>query len=206
MSYFPFFIDIQDKNCIIAGGGIVSLRKVELLLKFGCKITVVSPEFCPEFDNFKNITKIQRKIQPSDIDTAFFVVAATNDTSVNTEISKLCHEKNIPVNVVDVKEECSFIFPSVYKNHEIVAGISTGGQSPFLAAKIRKNLENSIPEYYGSMAERLGSVRSFVKQNIPSEEKRKYAFKVILDRLVETENSITDNEIENIIRGIYENN
>ena len=92
MAYFPFFTDITGQKAIIAGGGETALRKAEILLSFGSNVTVVSPEFASGFDSLKrsneNLLLIKRKFVISDIDGAFMVVAATNDNTLNEQISK----------------------------------------------------------------------------------------------------------------------
>ena len=110
------------------------------------------------------------------------------------------------VNVVDVMEECSFIFPSLYKNQDIVVGVTTAGKSPQTAALLRKFIEESIPKYYGDMVARLGTLRSLVKEKVPAQKQRKKLLSLILKEMLATENKISNEEIENIIRGQnYEN-
>lgn len=114
MAYFPFFVDIEKQKCLIAGGGIVALRKVEVLLPYGPAITVVSPEFAPELRELAEQSGVllkERDFRMEDLNGADFVVAATDDPVLNRQISLTCRENRIPVNVVDVKDECSFIFP-----------------------------------------------------------------------------------------------
>ena len=101
MSYFPFFVEIKDKTCLVVGGGMVALRKIEKLLPFGVKITVVSPAFCAEIEEMTDIRKIQRPFEKKDIEGMLFVIGATDEEEVNGEISTLCREKHIPVNIVD---------------------------------------------------------------------------------------------------------
>ena len=106
MAYFPFFMNIADKNILIAGAGKTAFRKAEILLSFGCRLTVVSPEIRENFNIFEknypyNVTIVNRQFRDTDIDGVFVVIAATDNPDVNSRISALCSEKNIPVNVVD---------------------------------------------------------------------------------------------------------
>lgn len=201
MAFFPFFIDIQDKKCTIIGGGIIAARKAEALLPFGCSITAISPKFCEDFKQIKNIKCIQRPFAQGDLSDSFFVIAATDDPEINAEISAFCRTHNILVNVVDVMDECSFIFPALYRNKDIVAGITTSGKSPQMAALVRKTIAQAIPDYYGSIAERLGILRPLIKKKISAQQRRKDLFSLILQKMIATENNISDFEIENIIRG-----
>ena len=201
MAFFPFFIDIAEKNCLVVGGGMVAFRKIEQLLPFDCNITVVSPNLCEPLQKIKTINWIKRDFLPTDIADHFFVIAATSNEQINTQIATLCNKKNILVNVVDVKEECSFFFPSLYKNGPICAGITTGGQSPQISKLVRKNMEEHIPSYYGAIANRLGKLRQSVKNKYPTQNKRSAVFKILLEKLLETKNTISDIDLEKIWKG-----
>ncbi len=112
MAYFPFMIQLDDKKCLIAGGGKVALRKAEMMLSFGADVKIIAPEICDEILELEIVNDRlkfeKRKIKPDDIDICDVVIMATNDSQVNKEIASLCKEKRILVNVVDVKED--FIF------------------------------------------------------------------------------------------------
>jgi len=123
MAYFPFYIDIKDKKILVVGGGKVALRKVEKLLQFEPKITVVAPFICDEIRKL-GVSIIERKFIDSDIDNIFCAISATDDEVVNGHIFKLCSEKNILVNTVDDKDKCGFIFPALVNKNGITAGIT----------------------------------------------------------------------------------
>ena len=140
MGYFPFYMDIEGKLCVIAGGGKVAYRKVCDLLPFGATIKVVSPEWnaglsaLAEEPSFGSRLKLYRRLfsVEDDLADADFVIAASSDEVLNAKISDYCRQKKIPVNVVDVKDECSFIFPSMLKEGPVNIAISSGGASPVL--------------------------------------------------------------------------
>ena len=200
MSYFPFFMEIKDKECLVAGGGVVALRKIEKLLPFGVKITVVSPAFCSEIEEMEGIIRIRRKFEKNDIDGKLFVIGATNDEGVNGEISALCREKNIPVNIVDDPKKCTFFFPALVKDGEFVAGFSSGGGSPLAAQYVRKKVETAVPEGFGQVVEVLSAVREQVKAEIPDIQKREKVFQELFALALEKEGKITEKEIDEIIR------
>ena len=200
MSYFPFFVEIKDKECLVVGGGIVALRKIEKLLPFGVKITVVSPAFCSEIERMTDIFHIRRKFHPADVEGKLFVIGATDDERVNGEISDLCQAKNIPVNIVDDPKKCTFFFPALVKKGEFVAGFSTGGGSPLAAQYIRKKVEDAIPEGFDQVVDVLSAVREQVKTEIPDIRKRECVFKDIFALALEKEGKITETEIKEIIR------
>ena len=200
MSYFPFFVEIRDEKCLVVGGGIVALRKIEKLLPFGVDITVVSPAFCSEIEEMDGITHIRRKFEKEDINGMLFVIGATDDEKVNAEISALCRENDIPVNIVDDPKKCTFFFPALVKQGGFVAGFSTGGGSPLAAQYIRKKVEDAVPEGFDKVVEVLSSVREQVKAEIPDSKKRENVFKEIFALALEKEGKITEEEMNAIIR------
>ena len=200
MSYFPFFMEIKGQKCLVAGGGIVALRKIEKLLPFGADITVVSPAFCTEIEEMEGITQICRRFEKNDIEGMLFVIGATDDEAVNAEISALCREKNIPVNIVDGPEKCTFFFPALVKKGEFVAGFSTGGGSPLAAQYIRRKVEDAVPEGFDKVVEVLSAVREQVKAEVPDIKVREKIFKEIFALALEKEGKITEEEINEIIR------
>jgi len=205
MSYFPFFMEIKDQHCLVVGGGMVALRKIEKLLPFGVKITVVSPAFCSEVEEMEGIIRICRKFEQNDINGKLFVIGATDDEDVNGEISALCREKNVPVNIVDDPKKCTFFFPALVKEGEFVAGFSTGGGSPLAAQFIRKKVEDAVPEGFGQVVEVLSSVREQVKTEIHDIRKREKVFKEIFALALEKAGNITEKEMNEIIRKEGEN-
>lgn len=206
MSYFPFFMEIKDKECLVVGGGIVALRKIEKLLPFGVKITVVSPAFCEELEWMAGILRIYRNFHPADLEGKMFVIGATDDEAVNGKISALCREKNIPVNIVDDSKKCTFFFPALVKRGEFVAGFSTGGGSPLAARYIRKKVEDAVPEGFEKVVEVLSAVREQVKAEIPDIRKRENVFKEIFALALEKEGNVTETEIGEILRKEGEKN
>ena len=200
MSYFPFFMEIKDKECLVVGGGMVALRKIEKLLPFGVKITVVSPVFCSEIEELEGIDRICRRFEREDIEGKMFVIGATDNEAVNRDISVLCREKNIPVNIVDDPKKCTFFFPALVKQGEFVAGFSSGGGSPLAAQYIRKKVEDAVPVGFDKVVDILASVREQVKAEIPDMKKRESVFKKIFALALEKEGNIAEEEIDEIIR------
>ena len=206
MSYFPFFMEIKGQKCLVAGGGMVALRKIEKLLPFGADITVVSPAFCTEIERMEGITRICRRFEKGDVEGMLFVIGATDDENVNAEISVLCKEKNIPVNIVDDPAKCTFFFPALVKRGEFVAGFSTGGGSPLAAQYIRKKVEDAVPDGFDRVVEVLSAVREQVKAEVPDIRIREKIFKEIFALALEQEGKITEEEINEIIRKEGERN
>ena len=116
MQYFPMFFNINDRPCVVVGGGEVAARKVALLTRAGGKVTVVSPQLCESLQRRLSAGEIQhnaKSFEPDDIIDCVLVVAATDDIAVNRNISELAQQKNLPVNVVDQPELCTFVVPSI---------------------------------------------------------------------------------------------
>ena len=200
MSYFPFFVEIKDKKCLVVGGGIVALRKIEKLQPFGVDIIVVSPAFCTEIEGMDGIRKVQRPFEKMDIEGMLFVIGATDDEQVNGEIASLCKEQNIPVNIVDDPEKCTFFFPALVKKGEFVAGFSTGGGSPLAAQYIRRKVEDAVPDGFDKVVEVLASVREQVKAEITDIKIREKIFKEIFALALEKEGNVSEAEMQEIIR------
>lgn len=204
MAYFPFFIDIQEKHCLVAGGGQVALRKVKVLLQFGVYITVVAPVICQELKELEQeegrLLLIEREFQSSDITSAFFVVAATNRKEVNEAIGMLCKQANTLVNIADSREESSYLFPSIVKRGDVVIGTSTSGNSPDLAKWVRKELEEAIPDYVAELTESLGQYREEIKKRVASEALRKKAFKELLYLGMKQQGKLDDIMFEQVLK------
>lgn len=172
MGYFPFYMEIADAPCLIVGGGRVALRKIEKLLPFGAKITVVSPEFCQEIAEMEGIRRICRRFCPTDLEGMRFAIGAADAEAVHRELADGCRERNIPVNIVDDPQKCSFLFPALVKRGSLTVGISTGGASPLAAQYIRREIEGVIPAQFDRLIDFLAEQRAEIKKKEPSPQKR----------------------------------
>lgn len=200
MGYFPFFVDVENQNCLVVGGGVVALRKIEKLLPFNPNITVVSPKVHKEILSIENIDIIKRKFDFNDLKEKSFVITATDDKVLNKEIYNSCEENNIPVNTVDDKDNCSFIFPALAKNKGATVAISTSGKSPLYAKYLRKKIESLIQDSE-SIVDNLSKYREKIKNEISLEENRKVAFEKLLEHSLSNE-SITDDLVDKIIKDL----
>lgn len=200
MGYFPFFVDVENQNCLVVGGGVVALRKIEKLLPFNPNITVVSPKVHKEILSIENIDIIKRKFDFNDLKEKSFVITATDDKVLNKEIYNFCKENNIPVNTVDDKDNCSFIFPALARNNGVTVAISTSGKSPIYAKYLRKKIEILIQDSE-SIVDNLSKYREKIKNEISLEENRKLAFEKLLEYSLSNE-SITDDLVDKIIKDL----
>lgn len=156
MACFPMFVDITGKSCLIVGGGKVALRKAKTLLDFGAEVTVLAPEICPELAQLP-VTVVKRTFQTADCAGHVLVVAATNKREINHQIALFCQKAVIPVNVIDSREESSFLFPAYRKEGDVVAAFSGSGDSPLIAQKLKERAV--IPPIFGPLNRLLGSLR-----------------------------------------------
>lgn len=184
MAYFPFMIDIGDKRCLVVGGGKIAFHKVKILITFGVKIFVVAPFFSEDFYCLGNtegqVSLLHREFLDSDIAGMDFVIAATDEERVNLHISELCRQKGVLINVVDKKEACSFIFPAMLQEKDLLVAVSSGGKSPASVSYLKEKIKGAIPEYYGEMAERLGAFREMILQEVDTADQRRKIFYQLL--------------------------
>ena len=184
MKYFPLFLDINNRQCLVIGGGSVASRKVTTLLKSGAGVTLVAPEVNEKLKRLakdKSITIINREYQDSDLTNAFLIIAATNNAKVNLHIANLANNANILVNVADNPDSGSFIFPSVVDRSPVSVAISTGGASPVYARQLRMRLESMIPKSSGALAAITEEYREQVKQTFDKPEQRKEFWETALN-------------------------
>lgn len=208
MGYFPFYMDIEGKLCVIAGGGKVACRKVCDLLPFGVYIRVISREFNAELETLvKDASRTQGRLQLNrrlfsmdDIKDADFVIAALSDETLNSKISAYCKENRIPVNVVDVKDKCSFIFPSMIKKGPVTAAISSGGASPVFTRLLKERIRQVLPELTEEIAKQLGDLRYEVFSLFPdSSSKRAAVFTELAERALDQEKPLSETQVSQII-------
>ena len=207
MGYFPFYIDIENKKCIIVGGGRIALHKLKKIIPFNPEITIIAPKICDEIKN-SGVKIEQRKFVDNDIKNAFLVISATDDEKLNEHIFELCKAENILVNTVDDKEKCGFIFPSIIKKDDITVGITTSGQSPLYAKYLREKIEDLFENINPEIIDILSKYRPIIKEKINSESSRKKANEKILDLCIISDKLPDDEQIYNIIEEIsnsYEN-
>lgn len=181
MGYFPFYIDIKNKSCLVVGGSRVALRKVEKLLPFEPDITVVAPYICDEIKAFSQVRIYERPFEDGDLDGAFMAVSATGDILLDEHIYELCNERGILLNTVDDMERCGFIFPAIAKAEGITAAVSTEGKSPLFAAYLREKIESILDEKCCETAAVLERYRPVIKERFCSAADRKKAFQALLD-------------------------
>jgi len=184
MELLPIFLNIRKQKCIVVGGGEVAHRKASLLFRAGAELRLIAPtisndvrKLCAEH----HCDIIEREFEEADLQGATLVVAATDDAQLNARVSAISKELNIPVNVVDQPQLCSFIMPSIVDRSPIVIAISSGGTSPVLTRKLKELNEVMIPGRIDELAKLLGGYRDQVKQEIHDFSERIRFWESVLD-------------------------
>ncbi len=177
MELLPIFFQVRDRLCLVVGGGEVGARKVELLLDAGARVTVISPDLCPNLGRHLAEGRIEHHGVPfrsEHLEGVALVMAATDDRSVNLEIAALAKARQIPVNLATDAEEGSFQMPAIIDRSPVLIAVSTGGSSPVLARLLRGRLESLIPAAYGRLAVLAGEYRQRVKQRVVATNRRSF--------------------------------
>ena len=160
--YYPAFLDVKDRLCVIIGGGQVAAGKIASLLECGAQIKMISPEVTDEVQGMADagILRLEkREYQLGDLDGAFVAIAATDSNLANRQIAREAEKGNVLLNVVDITHLCTFIAPSVVRKGNVTVAISTGGLSPALARKLREELQVNPVLNYADMASMVSEVR-----------------------------------------------
>ena len=184
MKYYPVFLDLRDRPCLVIGGGVVAERKIMSLIEAGAEVTVVSPALTPklhELSESGKITHRNKRFDENDITGEFLVIAATNSPEVNAATARLCRKNHQLVNVAVPPEESSFIVPSVVERGDLLIAVSTSGASPALSKKVRQELEKTYGPEYELLLNRLAAIRTRMLEEVPDENTRRKAFQAIVD-------------------------
>ena len=186
MQYYPVHLDIKNRNCLIVGGGAVGTRKVNTLLECGAHVTVVSPDPTSQLARLASeasITLKRRAYRSDDLSGMFLVIGATDDETLNLQISKDAERAHILCNIVDRPEVCNFILPSIVRRGDLVITISTSGKSPALAKNLRQKLETQFGREYADFLLLMGAIR----QKLLSQSHEPEAHKALFNQLIDSD-------------------
>ena len=199
MRYYPVYLDIKNRDCLVIGGGSVGTRKVLTLLACGANVTVVSTvatEKLKELSNHGVIKLKQRSFQTADLDDRFLVIGATDNQELNFNIHTEAERRGLLCNIADRPEACNFILPSIVNRGELIIAISTSGKSPAFAKKLRKQLEAEFGDEYAEFLNLMGAIRKKLLSEDHEPEAHKHLFEQLIERnLVQM---IKDGDTENI--------
>ena len=187
MSLFPIFLKLHGRPCLVVGAGEIAQSKIHSLWKAGARLRVVAPEALPDVAALAgqgHIEWLRREFTPSDLDGMFLVVAATNIAAVNQAAYHAAVERNILCNAVDDPPHCDFYFPSIVSRGELQIAISTAGESPALAQRLRREIDEQLPEDLGPWLANLGQLRRDVLAAYPAGDARKMLLHRLAHRTV----------------------
>lgn len=186
-TYYPAFLNLEKRRCLVVGGGAVALRKAKALLKAKAKVFVVSPAFTTAFKALskkRSVSLVKREFKASDLKGAQLVICATDDAKLNSAVSKIAQRENILVNVVDVPVHSNFIVPASFSRGPLTIAISTSGASPLVAKRIRLDLEKRFGKDYGSFLKKMQKARGSIIKKFPDAKARKKAFAKMINQFM----------------------
>jgi precorrin-2 dehydrogenase/sirohydrochlorin ferrochelatase len=184
MKYYPIFLRVAGRACLVIGGGKVAAHKVESLLDANAAVTVISPELTPKLAALAAANRImhhRRRYAGGDVKGFFLAYAATNEAAVHAQIATDAETAGVLLNVVDRPQLCTFIVPSVMQRGDLVIATSTGGTSPALAKRIRHDLEDRFGPEYALALQLLGRLRAALVQRCLPAAERQRIFAALVD-------------------------
>ena len=183
MRYYPVNLDVEDRECLVVGGGSVGDRKVKTLLECGARVTVVTPlatEPLQALASKGRITLKTRDYKPSDLEGKFLVIGATDSEGINEKISKDAAKQGLLCNIADRPAACSFVLPAIVRQGDLLIAVSTSNKSPAVARGIRQTLEKEFGPEYAVLLTLMGAIRQKLLAEAKSPEAHKRKFERLL--------------------------
>jgi precorrin-2 dehydrogenase / sirohydrochlorin ferrochelatase len=183
-TFFPTFMNVRGRTCLVIGAGPIGLEKIEGLLASDAHVVVVAPEAEPEVAELAaegSLVWHQRRYRSDDLDGALLVFAATSDTDLNVRVFREAESRAMLVNIVDVPPLCNFIMPAIVRNGPVAIAISTSGASPALAKRLKREIADEFGEPYARLAELLNDIRGWAKDTFDTYQQRKVFFEAIVN-------------------------
>jgi uroporphyrin-III C-methyltransferase/precorrin-2 dehydrogenase/sirohydrochlorin ferrochelatase len=186
MDYFPLFARIENTHCLVVGGGNVAARKIRALVNADARVTICAPQISEELqqlalDNQDKLRINDRKFTAADVDGAVFVVAATDNEEVNKQVAAAAKSAGILCNVVDNRELSTAILPAVVDRSPLIVAVSSSGEAPVLATRVRQQIEKDLAPRAGELALFMGRWRDKVKELITAPDARRHFWQKLLD-------------------------
>ena len=174
--FYPIYLDLRARHCLVVGGGHIATGKVAGLVDAGARVTVVSPDASAAIAQWQTEGKLvwhARTFEPSDLETAFMIIAATDDRVLNARVYKLASSLQRIANAVDDLDNCNFIAPAIAQAGAIQVAVSTSGKSPALAKQLRDRIQDELlTPASARLAHLLGGWRPKVKRTLPTYQVR----------------------------------
>jgi len=206
MRYYPVYLDIRNRRCLVVGGGGVATRKVVTLLACGADVTVVSPRISDRLGEIiaeNQIRYLQRTYAGDDLSDIFLVIGATDDEEENRRIHRDAEQSGCLCNIADQPHLCNFILPSVISQGDLTIAISTSGKSPAFAKHLRRRLQDEFGPEYAALLTLMGAIRSRLLKEAHAPEAHKHLFEqLIAGGLLEKIRSGNRSEIDKLLGSV----
>ena len=175
-AYYPICLSVERRPCLVVGGGRVAQQKVRGLLRYGARVTVVAPTLTPMLQRWCRrgaVRHHQRRFRSSDVVGQWLVYGATDDAVVQRAVFRAASRRRVWVNVVDAPALCTFIVPAQIRRGALTVAVTTGGRSPMLAKRVRREIERTIGPEYGQLLRLMAQARPVVRRAVPTAAGRK---------------------------------
>lgn len=175
-SLFPMFLKLEGRPCLVVGAGSVAEGKIASLVETGARVLVVATWALPQITGLAEAGQIElqlRSFSADDLKDAFLAVVATSSADLNREIYHEAQRRGVLCNVVDVPELCDFYYPAVVRRGDLQIAISTNGQSPALAKRLREQLEQQFGPAYAEWISELGETRKLIMASELSSDRKR---------------------------------
>lgn len=182
--YYPIFMNLENKLCVVVGNGDMALEKAEGLLEAGASVRVIGTEPHPALQRLAEegrIEHLDRPYRPGDLQEAFLVISERQSGPRDGRVFREASGRRVPVNVVDDIPHCSFIAPSVVRRGDLVVAISTSGKAPALAVRLRQRLEGELGPHHARFLELAGEIRAPMAERYPDFEERRRLWYELVD-------------------------
>lgn len=169
-AYYPVFLDLQGRSCVVVGGDAAARAKVEALVAAGADVTVVAPDLVPSLAAFAEAGVVRhraRSFRAGDLSDAFLAISVLADPEVNQPFWDEAEARGIPANVMDDVPRCSFIAPSIVRRGDLAVAVSTAGRAPALAVRLREDLERLLGPEHARFLELSGALRRPIAERHP---------------------------------------
>ncbi len=184
MRYFPVYLDILNRPCLVIGGGRVGTRKARTLLRAGARVTVVSPDATPQLEALAGEGRIRLHRRPYtdlDMEGVLLVFGTTDDRELNRKISEDAQRLGVWCNIADQPDRGQFVLPAVVSQGDLLISIATSGKSPALARRIRREIEITYGPEYARLLDLLGALRQRLLSQGHDPQGHKKLFEALLD-------------------------
>ena len=212
MTAFPLFIELENKPCLVLGGGNVALRKVKTLLKYGAGVTVWAKDFLEDFKELEaagSVKCVERTLLFSICDEALdkftMVICATNDAALNHTVCEMAKQRHIWVNSATDKEDSNFIFPAVVVRGNISVGVSSSSKTPSLTKHVRTKIDALLPAWYADLENRLKELRQMAGQELPTQVMRRDFMTAVTAYGAAHQGDISDAVVQEIFASVRNN-